>query len=524
MASKKVSLGQFYTSAEVCDFMVSLADAPTDAAVIEAGHGEGAFLDALLRAGYRDLTAYDIDPYNHEFIGKRFSGRVKAVLGDYLHSPKEEKVRLVIGNPPYVSWGNLSTDSKQFLLTDPFWKQLANGQWDLLYAFLIWSAERLEVGGELIQIVPFNWFNSTYAASLRDYLAANGRFEAVIHFGEFKLFDDAYPNCIIFKWRKGGEAKHFFVADYPQRSGSVAEVIAELAEQWRRRPSGSFDKEKGGWHLFSQEAFQANGQPWYLASPKARKQVEAIEDRCGGRTLADQADVAVGVVSGLDQAFLLDDTQIAALPKSECSLIRSFVKASGCERFRVSSTTPMLFTEGIADEETLKKQFPTVYSHLFPFKEQLGARYLPASKRWWEWATVRNMPFFERNSDKGVIFIPGRDRSKIARFAYSAENLLSAGDVVAIAPKASSVLDPLYLLAWLTSSYVQEWWKIKGARSGERNLYTQVYLTTIPLRTIDHGDPVEQAIHDQIVAAMKEIVVGEGDEATVQQLLAKLMA
>jgi adenine-specific DNA-methyltransferase len=66
----------------------------------------------------------------------------------------------------------------------------------------IWSIENLKDEGELVYIVPFNWFNSTFAESLRNYLVRNGYFEAIIHFGEYKLFEDCSPNSIIFKYRK----------------------------------------------------------------------------------------------------------------------------------------------------------------------------------------------------------------------------------------------------------------------------------------------------------------------------------
>jgi len=51
MKSKKVSLGQFYTSNKVADFMVSLSTKPKTAKVLEPGFGEG----VSIRSGGKNL-------------------------------------------------------------------------------------------------------------------------------------------------------------------------------------------------------------------------------------------------------------------------------------------------------------------------------------------------------------------------------------------------------------------------------------------------------------------------------------
>ena len=63
--SKKVIDGQYYTSAEVCNFMVGLSTKdPVNSRVLETGCGEGAFVDALLKSDYKDIVACDIDEEN----------------------------------------------------------------------------------------------------------------------------------------------------------------------------------------------------------------------------------------------------------------------------------------------------------------------------------------------------------------------------------------------------------------------------------------------------------------------------
>ena len=46
----------------VADFMVSLADIPKTARILEPSSGEGIFLSALKKNGWHNITAYEIDP------------------------------------------------------------------------------------------------------------------------------------------------------------------------------------------------------------------------------------------------------------------------------------------------------------------------------------------------------------------------------------------------------------------------------------------------------------------------------
>jgi len=48
MKSKKIILGQFYTSNEVAEFMVKLATKQKSVKVLDSGCGEGVFIKSLL--------------------------------------------------------------------------------------------------------------------------------------------------------------------------------------------------------------------------------------------------------------------------------------------------------------------------------------------------------------------------------------------------------------------------------------------------------------------------------------------
>ena len=59
--SKAKELGQYFTPDFVADFMVSLITKPRDALILDPCAGTGVFLKALVRAGYKNIKAYEID-------------------------------------------------------------------------------------------------------------------------------------------------------------------------------------------------------------------------------------------------------------------------------------------------------------------------------------------------------------------------------------------------------------------------------------------------------------------------------
>lgn len=512
--SHKVSLGQFYTSAPVADLMVSLTGKETSARVLEPSCGPGAFLTALARAGFGDLTGVDLDPANVAAARSAAPG-ARIVEGDFLRFEDREGFDLVIGNPPYVRWGNLDASTRAELLTSPRWSGLANGQWDLLYAFMVHALSLLRAGGELIFIVPANWMASTYAASLRRHLRGQGGFEALIHFSEFKLFADCYPNCLILRYRKGADPARLWVAEYTGRRGEVEQVLAGLQaplEELRRSGDQEIERREGPWHVFTAPQFVPD-EPWFLIPAPERARAEANERMCRGAVLGDHADIGVGVVSGRDVAYELTPGELAEVPDAERRLVRGFVKAGNCTRYRVEGATTMLFPEGLSELE-LRASAPWTAARLEGDREQLEARYRSASRPWFAWATIRNMPLLERTRGLGKIFVPGRDRSSRPRFAYTEQDLMGAGDTVMIAPRAGAREDVRFLLAWLNSARVATWYRHNGARMGERARYTPPFLAAIPFPAIDWDDPLEAGVHERVSAlAGRRAGTKEGSEA-----------
>ena len=90
---KKIVLGQFYTSIEVADFMVSLSTKPKISKVLDSGCGEGVFINSLIKAGFKDIKGCDIDEGNCRIVKNKFEEKAEIVCTDYLKTDKEDKLQ-----------------------------------------------------------------------------------------------------------------------------------------------------------------------------------------------------------------------------------------------------------------------------------------------------------------------------------------------------------------------------------------------------------------------------------------------
>jgi hypothetical protein len=299
-----------------------------------------------------------------------------------------------------------------------------------------------------------------------------------------------------------------------------------LSDFERMSTERSYERRRDGYRSYNRRPFAPEGI-WYLASPKEEAAVLALEESTTAR-LSDVADIGVGPASGANEAFALSAEEAAALPRGEQALVRHFVRAEHCKRWAVSGTAPYIFADDVPDIETFERRYPTVHGRLSRYRAILETRYLPNSRRWWDWATVRGLTS-STEVPAGRIFVPGIDRSPASRYSYSPGNLVGLGDVLTISAKPTMGEDLRYLLAWLNSTLVEEWYRIKGRRAGARMRYNYGAVSAIPYRTIDRRRPGEVKIHNEIVRLTDELLGGaQGErrvdlERQINQLISRLL-
>lgn len=177
-----VRKGQVFTSPAVVTQMLTLRK--NRGRVLEPSCGEGAFLAALPEAVALEIDAA-IAP-------------AAAQVCDFFAFPETEKFDTVIGNPPYVRSRDVLPETARLLTS-----QLLDGHANLYLHFIEKCVRHLNPGGELIFITPRDFLKSTGAKQLNTWLYAQGTITDMLDLGDVRIFRDAAPNCMIWRFERG---------------------------------------------------------------------------------------------------------------------------------------------------------------------------------------------------------------------------------------------------------------------------------------------------------------------------------
>ena len=179
------ALGQYFTTDADLQRAVCALVRNRPAAVLEPSAGRGDLICAL-RAHAPDAMAatafhmYEIDERIEMLPGV---ARADVVFGDFMAQPIEARYATIVGNPPYVrtKTGNLYIDftRKCFGLLAP--------------------------GGELVFVVPSDFFKLTCAARLLAEMMRAGTFTDAYHPHKENLFAGASIDVLVYRYCKDPE-------------------------------------------------------------------------------------------------------------------------------------------------------------------------------------------------------------------------------------------------------------------------------------------------------------------------------
>jgi len=174
----KSKLGQYFTNNEelqkkVFDFILN---DPID--ILEPSIGKGHLVSyVLLQKPHIVFDMYEIDPTIPVLEN---IPREKVVYGDFLKESIPKKYNTIIGNPPYIRTKKANT-----------------------YIDFIEKCYRLlEDDGELIFIVPSDFFKLTSSSKLLEKMMDHGTFTHIYHPHNENLFENACIDILIFRYCK----------------------------------------------------------------------------------------------------------------------------------------------------------------------------------------------------------------------------------------------------------------------------------------------------------------------------------
>ncbi|MEY2633752.1 MAG: hypothetical protein RIR00_2406 [Pseudomonadota bacterium] len=355
LAPDVAQLGQVFTPDTVVQAMLALRR--NSGRVLEPACGDGAFSRHL-----PGCVAVELDSAQ---------APAGAWIGDFFAYPASERFATIIGNPPYVRYQDILPATRARLKS-----RLFDARSNLYLFFIEKAVRQLAPGGELIFITPRDFLKATASIKLNPWLLQQGAFTDVIELGDAKVFPDAVPNCLIWRFEKDREARNLRYAEIGYGNQWAAQLAAPA---WEERDC----VECGGHLLFLRGHYPLR--------------------------LGDLAEVKVGAVSGADDIY-----------RSDSDGNRDFVCS---ETVKTGATRRMIWCD--PDQPA-----PDC---LLPHKARLLARRVQHfdERNWWHWG--RGYP----QSTAPRVYVNTKTRQAQAFFLHPCTHF--DGAVMGIFPKRTDL-------------------------------------------------------------------------------------
>jgi adenine-specific DNA-methyltransferase len=187
---KVKNLGQVYTPENIVSIMFNLST--TNDSILEPSAGDGAFTRYIKCNSDRVITSIevDLDNYSEDFI-----------IMDFFDYDEGNKYSTIIGNPPYVSYKNISKDTLTKIQNKDYLNSYDN-RTNLYLYFIRKCVEHLEDGGEIIMITPREFIKATSSIKLNNFLYDNGSITDWYEYGDNNIFKGYNPTVAVWRYEK----------------------------------------------------------------------------------------------------------------------------------------------------------------------------------------------------------------------------------------------------------------------------------------------------------------------------------
>ena len=180
------NLGQIFTPRNIVNDMISLIK--NNGNILEPSSGDGSFLNFLEE---KKVTSIEYD--------KNLCKITNSYNIDFFNYSINNKFETIIGNPPYVRYQDINNNTKKLLFC---YKNIFDNRSNLYLFFIYKSILHLKKNGEIIFITPREFLKSTSSIKLNKFIYDNGTITDIIENGDKKIFKNACPNTIIWRFEK----------------------------------------------------------------------------------------------------------------------------------------------------------------------------------------------------------------------------------------------------------------------------------------------------------------------------------
>jgi len=483
--------GAFFTPAQITDFIAGEAIGTPRVSVCDPSCGCGAFLIAaayalrkrkkkIISTIEKNLYGVDIADYsvrrskilltllalqeNEDKQEIKFNIHVADSLATdwgtlFPGILKRGGFDVVIGNPPYVKFQELSNKLRESLPLN--WETLNKGNYNLYFAFFELGVKILKNDGVLGYITPNNYFTSISGIRLREFLTETELLDRVIDFNHLKIFDAQTYTCITFLKK---HKKQFF---YYERVGTI--------DQLNNLKSLDYSK-----IYFS----KLNKIKWRLLRSEDQDNIKKIEGQAN--KLGNLVNIRVGIATCKDSVYFVDGNNykngyyfkvhkkktfyIETEVVRTISKISDFVSQKDLDNNKRRIIFPYKIIGNKAEiipEEEFASKYPMCYEYLLEQKEVLATRDKGKVKYpvWYAYARTQGLNF------KGCKLLTPTFSSE-PRFLYdhSADSLFCNGYAIFLKENQASLFSEgldLNILSKILNSRIMNYYVSKTSVSIE---------------------------------------------------------
>lgn len=383
--------GAFFTPTYVVDFIIKEVSPKNNDKCLDPSCGCGAFLIGLVEYYQKNFKKSIKETIKENIYGSDILSynvkRSKIILSlygllhneiieesdlniynqDSLKANWKNKFEVIVGNPPYVKFQDLSDENRAYLTNN--WKSIGSGTFNLYFAFFELGHKLLTENGKLGYITPNNYFTSLAGMSLRQYFLQNKCITRIVDFRHKKVFDAQTYTAITFLDNKKNESILFDKIKDEQTCSDFL-ILANGSPNYLEN---------------------LNVKKWRLLKTQEQENIKIIENI--GTPIKKLFNIAVGVATLKDEVFFIDsaDEKNNYLSKTtekgtfliEKEITRPVYKISQFKSQKeIENNTLRIITPYYTNtknatpilEEEFVAKYPKCYEYLLSEKEKLEGR------------------------------------------------------------------------------------------------------------------------------------------------------
>lgn len=377
--STRNRLGAYYTppglARTICDLAIVPHLSKETLRILDPACGSGIFLVEVLRAlerhnfaGQVELIGFDISASAIEMA--RFALRHCSYAGtvryaveafDFLRSSEQLDADIILMNPPFVAYEDLSVDLKRELKTRL--GEVYSNKPDFSMLFTSLSLEQLKAGGTLATLLPAGVLAQSSATNWRSQIVSGNDIDLLAILGDHGLFRDAMVNISAMILRKT-VAKPVLQPTMlwaGQRPGASADALRRL----RRWVDGDRRAERtADWSIYQARERLITPKGNWTPRPNSLGELpQKLLTLPGVKTVGSLFQVEQGVRPGrIGEQLIIPVSQWCELPNREQSFFRPVAENRSIQSAQVSPINMMFFPSSPMTADEVSRRLPKFFA------------------------------------------------------------------------------------------------------------------------------------------------------------------